>query len=60
VDAHGAIRVSLRGVKGFHVRELLQACASSLLGFGGHTGAGGGTVAPPNREEAHACNNSRT
>jgi len=60
VDAHGAIRVSLRGVKGFHVRELLQACASSLLGFGGHTGAGGGTVAPDSWDEAHAYNNSRT
>ncbi len=44
VDGHGGIRVSLRGVKGFHIGEILQACAASMQGFGGHAGAGGGTI----------------
>lgn len=43
-DQAGNIRVSLRGQTGFHVGELLQACAGHLEGFGGHKGAGGGTV----------------
>ena len=35
------IRLSLRGVEGFHVRELLEHCASHLQSYGGHKGAGG-------------------
>ena len=38
------IRVSLRGRPGFHVGDLLQQCSAHLEGFGGHAGAGGGTV----------------
>ncbi|MDQ6960105.1 MAG: DHHA1 domain-containing protein, partial [Mariprofundaceae bacterium] len=38
------IRVSLRGRPGFHVGELLNACSDWLEGFGGHAGAGGGTI----------------
>ncbi|MDQ6994320.1 MAG: DHHA1 domain-containing protein, partial [Mariprofundaceae bacterium] len=44
VDDSGAIRVSLRGVSGFHIGDLLHACSDCLLGFGGHAGAGGGTI----------------
>ncbi len=44
VDGEGNIRVSLRGVKGFHIGDLLHGCASWLTGFGGHAGAGGGTI----------------
>ncbi len=44
VEKGGLIRVSLRGVSGFHIGNLLQSCAKHLLGFGGHAGAGGGTV----------------
>ncbi|MCF6208074.1 MAG: DHH family phosphoesterase, partial [Ghiorsea sp.] len=44
VDNNQDIRVSLRGVKGFHIGQLLQACEEHLHGFGGHAGAGGGTV----------------
>jgi len=40
----GAIRVSLRGMKGFHIGDLLNACSAHLEGFGGHAGAGGGTI----------------
>jgi len=38
------IRVSLRGRPGFHVGDLLNACSDYLEGFGGHAGAGGGTI----------------
>jgi len=38
------IRVSLRGRPEFHVGELLNACGAYLEGFGGHAGAGGGTI----------------
>jgi len=34
----------LRGRPGFHVGELLNACNACLEGFGGHAGAGGGTI----------------
>ena len=44
VDSKQNIRVSLRGVKGFHIGQLLQICAQHLYGFGGHAGAGGATV----------------
>ena len=44
VDNEQNIRVSLRGQKGFHIGELLHTCADHLDGFGGHAGAGGGTV----------------
>ncbi len=44
VTPDGDIRVSLRGRPGFHVGDILNACASYLEGFGGHAGAGGGTV----------------
>ncbi len=38
------IRVSLRGQPGFHVGNLLKRCSDHLEGFGGHAGAGGGTI----------------
>jgi len=44
VDGNGSIRVSLRGAAGFHIGDLLHACSDYLLGFGGHAGAGGGTI----------------
>jgi len=44
VDGEGNIRVSLRGRPGFHVGDLLKSCKQHLQGFGGHAGAGGGTV----------------
>ena len=44
VDADNRIRVSLRGVKGFHIGNLLNDCAAHLEGFGGHAGAGGGSI----------------
>jgi len=44
VDGSGSIRVSLRGVAGFHIGHLLHACSDFLVGFGGHAGAGGGTI----------------
>jgi single-stranded-DNA-specific exonuclease len=44
VTPEGAIRVSLRGRPGYHIGELLNACGDYLEGFGGHAGAGGGTV----------------
>jgi len=44
VDGHDRIRVSLRGVSGFHIGNLLHACADCLEGFGGHAGAGGGSI----------------
>jgi single-stranded-DNA-specific exonuclease len=40
------IRVSLRGRPGYHIGDLLNACSDVLEGFGGHAGAGGGTVRP--------------
>jgi len=46
VTPDGQIRVSLRGRPGFHIGELLQSCSSCMEGFGGHTGAGGGSVNP--------------
>ncbi len=45
VTQDGRIRVSLRGRPGFHIGELLNDCNAYLEGFGGHAGAGGGTVA---------------
>jgi len=44
VTPDGAVRVSLRGMPGFHIGELLNACAAHLEGFGGHAGAGGGSI----------------
>jgi single-stranded-DNA-specific exonuclease len=44
VTPDGKIRVSLRGMAGFHIGKLLNACSKHLEGFGGHAGAGGGTV----------------
>ncbi len=44
VDTMQHIRVSLRGVCGFHVGNLLYMCSEYLDRFGGHAGAGGGTV----------------
>ncbi len=44
VDGHDRVRVSLRGVSGFHIGNLLHACADCLEGFGGHAGAGGGSI----------------
>ncbi len=38
------IRVSLRGIPGFHIGDLLNQCGEYLESFGGHAGAGGGTV----------------
>jgi len=44
ITPDGEVRVSLRGRPGFHVGNLLHDCAAQLEGFGGHAGAGGGTV----------------
>jgi len=44
IEGSGEIRVSLRGVKGYHIGNLLHACSEYLIGFGGHAGAGGGTI----------------
>lgn len=44
ITPEGQVRVSLRGRPGFHVGNLLNDCAAHLEGFGGHAGAGGGTV----------------
>jgi len=44
VTPDNKIRISLRGRPGFHVGELLNACSDCLEGFGGHVGAGGGTI----------------
>ncbi|HKJ82785.1 MAG TPA: single-stranded-DNA-specific exonuclease RecJ [Mariprofundaceae bacterium] len=40
------VRVSLRGRPGYHIGNLLNACSEFLEGFGGHAGAGGGTIRP--------------
>ena len=44
VTPDGSVRLSLRGRPGFHVGDLLNSCSKHLEGFGGHAGAGGGTV----------------
>ncbi len=44
VTPDGVIRVSLRGQPGFHIGDLLNACSEYLDGFGGHAGAGGGSI----------------
>jgi single-stranded-DNA-specific exonuclease len=44
VTPDSKIRVSLRGCPGFHIGDLLNDCSESLEGFGGHAGAGGGTI----------------
>jgi len=44
IEGSGEIRVSLRGVRGFHIGNLLHACSEHLTGFGGHAGAGGGSI----------------
>jgi len=44
VTPEGVVRVSLRGMPGFHIGKLLHACAEHLEGFGGHAGAGGGSI----------------
>lgn len=44
VTPDGRIRVSLRGRPGYHIGDLLNDCSAALEGFGGHAGAGGGTV----------------
>lgn len=44
VTPDGLVRISLRGRPGYHVGNLLNACSAHLEGFGGHAGAGGGTV----------------
>ena len=46
VTPDASIRVSLRGRPGYHIGELLNECSACLEGFGGHAGAGGGTVRP--------------
>jgi len=50
VESSGMIRVSLRGAPGFHVGEVLQACSEYMEHFGGHRGAGGGSIRPENWE----------
>ena len=44
ITPDGSVRLSLRGRPGFHVGNLLNSCAEHMEGFGGHAGAGGGTV----------------
>ncbi len=51
VEPGGKVRVSLRGVPGFHVGEILNACAAHMEQFGGHSGAGGGSVSPGKWED---------
>ncbi|RLL55973.1 single-stranded-DNA-specific exonuclease RecJ [Mariprofundus sp. EBB-1] len=46
VTPDGVVRVSLRGMPGFHIGKLLNACSEHLEGFGGHAGAGGGGIKP--------------
>jgi len=60
VEPGGSIRVSLRGVPGFHVGQILESCSGYLDHFGGHSGAGGGGLAAENwdgfkRAFANAC-----
>jgi len=55
VTPDGTVRVSLRGVAGFHVGDLLNACSDHLDGFGGHAGAGGGTVRDGQWEQFRAA-----
>ncbi|MDX8409386.1 MAG: single-stranded-DNA-specific exonuclease RecJ [Mariprofundales bacterium] len=45
VDKHEIIHLSLRGVTGFHIAQLLDSCAPLLLRHGGHAGAGGCALA---------------
>ncbi len=45
VEPDGCIRVSLRGGRGFHVSKLLDSCSAHLIGYGGHAGAGGASMA---------------
>jgi len=44
ITPDGVVRVSLRGMPGFHIGNLLNDCGEYLDGFGGHAGAGGGSV----------------
>jgi len=44
ITPDGDIRLSLRGMKGYHIGNLLNACSVHLEGFGGHAGAGGGSI----------------
>jgi len=44
ISPDGQVRVSLRGMPGFHIGNLLNACSEYLDGFGGHAGAGGGGI----------------
>jgi len=44
IEPGGHIRVSLRGVAGYHIGDILQQCADYLNHFGGHAGAGGGGI----------------
>jgi len=44
VTPDGVVRVSLRGMPGFHIGQLLNECSDYLDGFGGHAGAGGGSI----------------
>ncbi len=44
VTSDGTMRISLRGRPGFHIGRLLNACSDHLESFGGHAGAGGGTI----------------
>ncbi|MBL4775605.1 MAG: single-stranded-DNA-specific exonuclease RecJ [Mariprofundus sp.] len=44
VAPDGGVRVSLRGMPGFHIGKLLNDCSEHLEGFGGHAGAGGGGI----------------
>ncbi|EAU55912.1 single-stranded-DNA-specific exonuclease RecJ [Mariprofundus ferrooxydans] len=55
VTPEGDIRVSLRGMNGFHIGALLNDCSDHLAGFGGHAGAGGGTITAGNWAAFHAA-----
>ena len=44
VDSDGLYKGSVRGIKGFHVAESLQAVGDCLVKYGGHSGAGGLSV----------------
>jgi len=45
IDKNAIIHLSLRGVAGFHIAQLLDACAPLLIRHGGHAGAGGCALA---------------
>lgn len=54
-DIEGKFKGSVRGIPGFNVVEALASVKDTLLQFGGHTGAGGFSVAHDNYENFKAA-----